>query len=118
MKTRKVRSDKQPPQRHCNWCGRLFETKKKYDNHFVSVSNFCVRLKYQNNMKRIFEDDEEPIDNEYKSFKKHWMEMMKEQWDDSDKKAYLFENILTHRQVSSKKSFFDRLGDELNKEIG
>ena len=118
---RQQRSDKIDV-RTCNCCNRTFDTKNKYSNHFLRAGNTCVRLKHfenLNKMKRIFEDDEEPMDNEYKSLKKHWMETLKDQWDDSsDKKAYLFENILTHRQVSSKKLFFDRLGDELNKEIG
>lgn len=112
-KARKIRSDKKN-HRVCVCCLVAFYSKDAYTNHFKVKGSKCFR---PSEMKRILEDDEEPIDNEYRSFKKHWIEMMKEQWDDSEKNSYMFENVLTQRQWTSKKSFFDRLGDEINEEM-
>ena len=105
--------------RQCVCCLVEFTSKVDYDNHFYlkAYKGKCFRPKQFLEMKRILEDDEEPIDNEYRSFKKHWIEMLKGQWDDSEKNSYMFENVLTQRQWTSKKSFFDRLGDEINEEM-
>ena len=107
----KKRRGPQPQSHFCDYCKILCLSGTEYHRH--------IKLKgHKENMKRtIHESDDEGASN-YESSKVHWMKRATTKWNKNKKNPdYLFEDLLDQDDIRTEKEFFDRLDDELRKEL-